>query len=109
MRGEGRVEERGRARRKKNTAEEDESKHKVAAKNNDGQTRADVRCSGAGGGCTSVRLCVRVLMRGQDTREEEEKWEAAALLHDYRKKEHIICIGEWNPNMLEILTLAEQK
>lgn len=78
----GREEGVGKQANKKNTAEEDESTHRVAAENNDGRTEADAQCSGAGVECTSVRLCVLVLMRGQDTRDKEEKWEPAAPLHD---------------------------
>lgn len=36
-----------------------------------------------------------------------EKWKPAALLHDY--SENIICIREWNPNMLEIRMGTEQE
>lgn len=36
-----------------------------------------------------------------------QKWEPAALLHDYSK--NIICIREWNPNMLEIRMVTEQE
>lgn len=42
----------------------------------------------------------------QDTR-GAEKWEPAALLHDY--SENIICIREWNPNRLETRMVTEQE
>lgn len=32
-------------------------------------------------------------MRGQDTRDGEEEWEPAALLHDYSKKKHHLHQG----------------